>query len=193
MVDRPIIFSAPMVRALLDGRKSQTRRVLSPGSIYDDISREAAEDFELRGWDTFWRGDILCASLARYAVDDRLWVREPWRTPENFDDRSPAGLVTSCLSAGYERAWCPIEWEADEARDNWGDWRQTPPGRLRAAMHLPRAFSRITLTVTAVRIERLQDIGAADTIAEGIQCSTCEAIGRSACGRGGCFFVPAGF
>ena len=138
MADRPIVFSAPMIRALLEGRKTQTRRVMKSHL-----------------------GPI------RFYPDDRLWVREAWRTPDNWN-RAPAEIVASCQEAGWKQAWCPIQFEADQSRVNWGDWREHGAGRLRAGMHLPRAFSRLTLIVTGVKVERLHDISEADAEAEGV-------------------------
>lgn len=134
MTDRPILFSGPMIRALLAGTKTVTRR----------------------------------GADSPYAPGDRLWVREAFRLPKNIDGRSPGQTVKSCLDSGYSKAWAPIQFEADGVRRDWGDWRETPPGRLRAAMHMPRAYSRLTLAVISVRVERLQDITLAGIQAEGI-------------------------
>ena len=136
MTDRPIIFSAPMVRALAAGRKTQTRR-------------------------------LATSPLRRVQPGDRLYVREAWRLPANWDDRAPNAIVESCREAGWRQPWAPIAWEADGTRDNWGEWREHEPGRLRPSMHLPRPFSRMTLIVEVVKVERLQDISEADGEAEG--------------------------
>lgn len=114
---KPINFGSPMVRAILEGRKMQTRRVLNDGQVYEDISSEAAEDFELRGWHIFRREDALCAARTKCTSGDLLWVRE----------------------------------------------------QTYRAIHLPMAASRITLEVTGVRVEHLQNISEADAIAEGVE------------------------
>lgn len=138
MTDRPIIFSAPMVRALLAGRKTQTRR-------------------------------LATSPLRRVQPGDRLYVREAWRLPATWDDRAPHAIVSSCREAGWKQPWAPVAWEADCTRDNWGEWREHEPGRLRPSLHLPRPFSRLTLMVEGVKAEPLQSISAADAVAEGIE------------------------
>jgi hypothetical protein len=157
-MDKPIPFKSSMVRAILEGRKTQTRRIITKQAALDAISVFGPKFLLLPG----------NADLARYAVGDRLWIREAWRTPANWDNRSPSQLVASCVDAGYPRPWCPIAWEADGTRTEWGDWREHEPGRLRASMHLPRAYSRLTLLVTDVRVQRLQEIEDDDAQAEGI-------------------------
>lgn len=153
MTDRPILFSAPMVRALLDGTKTQTRRVAK------FITEDAAGDFSAK---TSFGGVIgmsehavafHAAYFSPWQIGDRLWVRETWRATERWDGHAP-----SKIPVGY----MPIEYLATPA----------PPremGKTRAKIHMPRWASRLTLTVTDVRVERLQDISAADAIAEGIE------------------------
>lgn len=150
MADRPILFSAPMVRAILreiekpGAGKTQTRRILRDDHVYDDIASEAAEDFELRGWATFSRGEELCAAKVPYVVGDRLWVRESLERANGEAVGYPADLT-----------WLPnTPWE----------WKRD---RL-PSIHMPRRLSRITLIVTGVRVERLQDISRDDAIAEGL-------------------------
>lgn len=130
MTDRPIIFSAPMVRALLEGRKSQTRRVLKDGHTPTGLP----------------------AKLRPFALGDRLWVREAWRSHRNNDCLSPRALT------GKGRVW----YEAD--RDNCDQH-----GKLRPSLYMPRWASRLTLLVADVRVQRLQDISEADAVAEGLQ------------------------
>lgn len=159
MTDRPILFSAPMVRALLGGRKTQTRRVLKP------------QPYPLEGRPGFWNasgvvGGRICVS-DRALLDlhhkpkpgDRLYVREHWRTTLAFEDLRP-----SQMTATHTR----IKYEAGGLLDLKG--KKIPnfhEGRFRQAMHMPRWASRLTLIVTDVRVERLQDISEADAIAEG--------------------------
>lgn len=193
MADRPILFSAPMIRAILDGWKTQTRRVLkpqppqwatfcqelkglyvsrgwAPSGLWQWCEPETNPPQPLRRWPVHESGPmegIDYGMRMTYARGDLLWVREAWRTPINWDDRSPKQIEASCLEAGFERAWCPIQWEADGTRTNWADWREHGAGRCRVSMHLPRVFSRITLRVTDVRVERLQDISRGDAMLEG--------------------------
>lgn len=133
--ERPIIFSGPMVRAILDGRKTMTRRLAN-------------------------------SPLRMCQPGDGLWVREAWKTSHTLDKDSPAKIGAKSLEAGYARPWMPIYYVATETAVNWD--RHTA-GRLRPGMHMPRWASRITLRVTGIKVERLQDISKDDVIAEGIE------------------------
>jgi len=122
MSEKPILFSAPMVRAILEGRKTQTRRaahVSVPVPLADAARR--------------------CPYWA-----DTLWVRETWFSPPKPHN--------DCL--GY-------------AADN--DFPHGVAYRMRPSIHMPRTASRITLRVTSVRFERLQDISWNDALAEGVR------------------------
>lgn len=174
-----------MVKALLDGRKSQTRRIVKvrgvDGKRYP-ISSPAEQLIELEAGE-FSRGIFHYQSTAAlsgpyklgYAVGDLLWVRETWQTgtcgdgpkitfratPDYFDidawDGPDEGIGPSF---NYDR--CPgarfDHWIGD-VLSNDGPWRKP--------IHMPRWASRITLKVTGVKIERLQDISREDEIAEG--------------------------
>lgn len=153
MSDKPIIFSAPMVRALLDSRKSQTRRLLKPlprRSIFFDPKTAGLGQFQ----------------EPPYAPGDRLYVREAFSYETLDVDRN-----------GFMPPWY---WA--DGNPASGDFSRPKP-----SIHMPRWASRLTLTVTEVRVQRLQDISAADSIAEGVQCATCEAMKASACHGRGCF------
>lgn len=157
MADRPIIFSAPMVLALLAGRKTQTRRILkpqpealadSPGlyllrSAHGGILGATEEEIRAGGPD-----------FTRYAIGDRLWVKENHRFPRRAEQ-------PGCSPTVYG----PVRYEADQ---HWYLGQEAMPGRLRPSIHMPRWASRITLLVTNVRVERLRDIGGSDALAEGI-------------------------
>ena len=127
MKERPILFSGPMVRAILEGRKTQTRRVVK----------------EPYGLKALW-----FKALGRPAVSqcpygqpgDRLWVRETWQPG----------------------TWGPsyrADFTEESARRCLNPWK--------SCIHMPRRFSRITLEVTEVRVQRLQDISEEDAQAEG--------------------------
>lgn len=176
--ERPILFSGPMVRALLAGTKTQTRRAMKPqptefvggpGVTLRDGSPAPLVPLD-DSVEPYGR-EIVCP----YGQPgDRLWVREAFRFPESLDHLSPAQVGNKAVSAGYPKPWCPTQFEADSSRRTPQEWRDfvTPPqandaGRLRAGMHMPRWASRITLEITSVRVERLQDISADDARAEG--------------------------
>lgn len=129
MTERPILFSGPMVRAILDGRKTQTRRLVVCRS-------KRATDFDL------WLQEAECP----YGQPgDRLWVRETW------------GRSTD-LVRGYVYATDQHVSRFDILGERW-----TP------SIHMPRAASRLSLEVTSVRVERLQNISEEDALAEGIR------------------------
>lgn len=161
MADLPISFSAPMVRALLDGNKTQTRRALRPqprGHVWR------------YGWEhdkgATWSDDAGHHKLRIWA-GNRLYVREHWRTEKAYDDLSPSEM------GGEE----PVRYLADNLLQTWGfPTAHFEAGRHRQAMHMPRWASRLTLTVTDVRVERLQAISEADAVAEG--CFKGKASGR---------------
>lgn len=178
MADRPLIFSAPMVKALLAGRKCQTRRILKPQPIGFPWFWEGDEVDPVPGWfDGYEVGRTPCGAPERevnvplkgmpYAVGDRLWCREAWRLDSMNDDTSPADFVRGLAEQGMSGPNGLVRFEADE-RDAWGDEYTLPVGRLRPSIHLPRQLSRLALVVTEVRIQRVQEISEADARAEGI-------------------------
>lgn len=188
MKERPIPFSAPMVRAVLAGTKTQTRRVCKPAQFYSLSHVVEVPDPQERGQvyngSHFGdeEGDIQFASPYG-GRGDRLWVREAWRTADTLDPLSPSAIADKCLDAGYRKPWAPLQWEADGSKNK--DWRGfgpgngivVGPGKLRPGMFMPRWASRITLDVIGVRVERLQDISPEDCLAEGIS-------GYATAGRG---------
>lgn len=164
MADRPILFSAPMVRALLDGRKTQTRRTLNPQP-------------HLIGTTGSYIGKDGKGHQIRIAIGDRLYVRENWRTSPEHDDTAPRDLANGaplCFLADTGLTFPSPLW-----------------GRHRQAMHMPRWASRLTLTVTDVRVERLQDVSRGDAIAEGL--IKLPATGRYVVTKGDQYFGSASF
>lgn len=159
MTERPILFSAEMVRALLAGTKSQTRRVFKlprACSWYEGLGGEKEgfiQDDEGPAW---WHVDEQRCPYG--SVGDRLWVREAWRGERADDGRPPRDLDHGC------RVWT----EADGAAMDGGNVAiDAKPGKLRPGIFMPRWASRITLEITGVRVERVQDISEADAKAEG--------------------------
>jgi len=166
MSDRPILFSAPMVRAILDGRKTQTRRIVkSPWKkreivnlryYYNDNGYTWSGEFDdPHSWgipniiDLEPRLSIYDMACPYGAPGNRLWVREKWQTYKEFDRIRPRDISNQA----------EIQYPA--TYDGWDS-------RKRPSIHMPRWASRITLEITNVRVERLQDISEADSIDEGV-------------------------
>lgn len=167
-----MIFSAPMIRALLDGTKTETRRVIKPAPAHRANLVSIEENVA-----HFCDGDHPkhhdCAEHAYplrlpCTAGDRLWVREAWRTASVFDEMSSARLADDLHDfTGSRGPNGLVRFEAD-GRDAWGGDLGFEAGRLRAAQHLPRSLSRLTLLVEDVRVERLHEIDEAGARAEGI-------------------------
>lgn len=147
MTDRPILFSAPMVRALLDGRKTKTRRMIKARGDCCLFDGSWSDSYVLDHGNAEWR-----ARSIRFAVGDRLWVKETWRAHRAYDQYRPGLIGTE------SRIW----YEAD-GRDNCDQH-----GKGRPSIFMPRWASRLTLAVTDVRVERLHKISEADAQAEGV-------------------------
>jgi hypothetical protein len=161
MTVRPILFSAPMVRALLHGTKTQTRRVLR----YQPQGHpwETFADYELRRAEIVTIDGRCAVRFSHYlphnppadpeprwnfcpygAAGDWLWVRETWHRSPHFDclyraDFQDGAVLPKVVSHG---GWRP-------------------------SVFMPRSMSRITLQITGVRVEQLQDISEADALSEG--------------------------
>lgn len=154
MKDRPILFSAPMVRAILAGQKTQTRRMVRPiGSDDGFVLQDCGS-----GWWPY-RSDDGESAITRDGNEtphscpygqpgDRLWVRETW-----------AYGIHALAAARDEDG--PFVYSAD------GSTQGRLCDRWRPSIHMPRTASRITLEVIGVRVERLCDISEADATAEG--------------------------
>lgn len=176
MGERPISFTGPMVRAILDGKKTQTRRVLKPQPPQPEdfprspfsLSRSVADGIKMYFQDDYERlpkhptkydliGSVGVVRDAGYptkykvqfAVGDLLWVKETWA------ETSVAPIVET-----IDRPW--VVYRAADSRTDYG-------GPWRSSRFMPRRASRITLRVTDVRVQRVQDISEEDAKAEGIR------------------------
>ncbi|WP_286694039.1 hypothetical protein [Spongiibacter sp. UBA1325] len=148
MKERPILFNGEMVRATLSGQKTQTRRALSP----QPVTVQQGLIGPLNG-----SGNLLVCKHGQ--PGDRLWVRET---------HAIVPRTAYAMSDGVDQVFRPGN-DHDAAIFKAG-WKLSPPGRWRPSIHMPRWASRITLEITGVRIERLQDITEEDARAEGINC-----------------------
>jgi predicted RNA-binding Zn-ribbon protein involved in translation (DUF1610 family) len=204
--ERPILMSAPMVRAILDGRKTQTRRILNEDTLAVTVPRMVVAD--VPGGPIARRGHHRATMNQNGAVSALLPGRGPLGLkPSEFDFVCPyADGVTRIRSnrSGWEivpypgqRLWVKETWAAGACSDglsplclsqsfyrgprsdNGGLWYAadgavpahpvTPKGKTRVSIHMPRWASRLTLEVTGVRVQRLQDISEQDARAEGFE------------------------
>ena len=132
-MERPILFSAQMVRALLNGTKTQTRRIVKVPRRMEGFTSPA--------------GALVDFDCPYGKPGDRLWVRETF----SYDAK---------LHFRGDRGPC---WYWADGNPEYGDWTKPRP-----SIHMPRWASRITLEVTGMRVERLNDISSVDAMAEGV-------------------------
>lgn len=171
--DRPIIFSAPMVRAILAGRKTQTRRVIKP-QPYEvrppDDGCGWRWEFCRRGLAYAWNTEAerLASGMVGHCPyghpGDRLWCRERWAPFRGSGIPCEVDRATyACFPDGTQvmRDGRIYPWTLTD-QPNWPESM-----RWRPSIHMPRWASRITLEITGVRVERLQAIGPIDAEAEG--------------------------
>lgn len=159
--DKPILFSTPMVGAILEGRKSQTRRIVKSqpknAKLADHLvwfpNKNACHIFDPTSFDSIQNAFIPKHYSPYGWIGDQLWVRETWREAISDDCNCyvyKAGLSYKCDPP------CP-ELEAKLAIN--GGWKPS--------IHMPKKACRLWLEITNVRVERLQDISEEDAIAEG--------------------------
>ncbi|CAI2080637.1 Uncharacterised protein [Serratia ficaria] len=165
MKEHPVIFNAEMVRAILEGRKTQTRRVMKPqpepcyrgGHWWPSNTFKTMLHIEeqMQNGQGGWKG-LVGDACPFGQVGDRLWVRE------TFMDLTGTGIeATTGKFEGFAyRTDTPAGSYGDEVRKEYG-LKWTP------SLHMPRKACRILLEITAVRVERLNDISHDDAKAEG--------------------------
>lgn len=141
MKERPILMHARSINGILEGRKTQTRRIIKPAPGLDESKSSALVN-------EAWQAGFVDAKCPFGVPGDRLWVRETWSAPHAFDGHPPR-LIPAGTTFHYA---------ATEERGGllW-----------RPSIHMPRWASRLTLEVTGIRVERAQDISFADCRAEG--------------------------
>lgn len=161
---KPILFNTTMVKAILEGRKTQTRRIIKRTPSNDEpcgygFWKEFNEND--RKWyvkdythgSIWWTSEEYISKFSKYHVGDILWVRETWQESECFDWHIKGQYV---YKADFEE----------------GDITWTPKPQWRPSMHMPKCAARIFLKVIDVRIEKLSDMNQEDFIKEGIRTYT---------------------
>lgn len=165
MKEHPILFSGPMVRAILDGRKTQTRRIVQwpLRSASDGSKRRVLVEADVPLLQEILKGPFQ-NPLTRFCPygkpGDRLWVQENYRL--KLSDERWVNYPVS--GDGWQRWTNPTEAELEKLGKRKRHVGLNTPGRF-----MYRSLSRITLEIVSVRVERLQDITEVDAIAEGIE------------------------
>lgn len=186
--ERPILFTGAMVRAILSGQKTMTRRVIKPQP--EVLIARGSEGVQAR-LEAIWQGirhsgaggravtlanlwESWAADRCPYGVSalyratpDRLWARETWAAASEYDRLPPSEIP----EAGRSR----LHYLADGPKPEWA-------GKTRASIHMPRWASRLALELCAVRVEQLQEISCDDACSEGVEdlwetCTTCRGSG----------------
>ncbi|WLI49288.1 hypothetical protein [Pseudomonas sp. FP833] len=173
--ERPILFSAPMVRAILEGRKTVTRRVMKLQPDADatitvesyNVAVTNRRGYQEAGPEIFgawWRDGESGCKCPYGQPGDRLWVRETWYC-DHFEVMRGPYLKPDDLDIREALEDGTLVYAAD----GLSSYEQEQP-TWKPSIHMPRWASRILLEITDVRVERLQDISRADIRAEGLQC-----------------------
>jgi hypothetical protein len=181
----PILFSAPMIKAILEGKKTQTRRIVKPQP--NDVGYGNKCEVHPYCTGTKWplayyerRNGLWNSSQPLKCpygkVGDRLWVRESFAdVTAAFDDADEMRHVAfradnSVWDCYGQMLYLEQLGQSGIYVDKW-----------KPSIHMPRFASRITLEITNIRVERVQDISADDAQAEGMTCPECKGIGSEDC------------
>lgn len=178
MKERPILMNGAMVRATLDGRKTQTRRAVKVQSphwkrvVHVLWGKLAAVISCRQPVDTAWVGfDVGSPSGQHYykcpygQPGDRLWVRETWGVADSWLLGGEPVEPPRCIAYRSDLAARCFDPEYDVNTSDWG-WSGM---KWKPSIHMPRWASRILLEIVSVRVERLQDISEEDAKAEGVE------------------------
>lgn len=174
MKERPIIFNEEMVRAILEGRKTQTRRPINPQpKPYHDNSIMWAGKSPMTFYESLscelpilWQRGSTNSSIAERTcpfgkVGDLLWVKETTIiAPKRFNDGAGSNAVDK---DGEKRLVQYVATDTDTEASGWYGLKKTP------SIHMPQWASRITLEITNIRVETVQDISEDDALKEGIE------------------------
>lgn len=163
MKERPILFSGPMVRAILEGRKTQTRRVIKPQPYFTCCQKQPTKAVQELA-DAAMKKMHSPEDCSYGVAGDRLWVRESFiHVPATYCYEASASIPVEAAHTIYR---------ADDMCGGEGTmWKPS--------IFMPRWASRLTLEISDVRVQRLQEISEQDALAEGIPHGNCEASHRT--------------
>lgn len=177
MRERPFLFNGAMVRAILAGQKTQTRRVMKQQPA-DDIAPATFPNRSVQGWRSSLphpHGPTTAHFCPFGQAGDRLWVRETWQHYDWTDDGEPCIRYQADGATEWPEDYSEQEglrlndvWAALSDDANFAIDGRAADHRWRPSVHMPRWACRLVLEITAVRVERLQAISAEDAVAEGI-------------------------
>lgn len=189
MAIKSILFNTEMVRAIMDGRKSCTRRLVKPqpdekhafplGFVIDSTEKKKVGCFEF-GINEYG-GSMQCAKPP-YQPGDILYVRETWGI-SNMDDESKMAYIVYRASEDQENEGCREVHLPDEKFEKMYESMAESESEWRPSIHMPKEAARIWLKVTDVRVERLRDIDEDGALREGAQGIRCDhvALGEHGC------------
>ena len=168
--ERPILFSGPMVKAILEGRKTQTRRIVKGLQFASDV----IDEFTAADPAGFWAFDksntpLHCVHCPYGQPGERLWVRESHALLTMMDGAEVCAYRASCDDSTF-----------NYTNEFTGNVHCIEVERWRPSIHMTRAASRITLEIVDIRIERLASITVGESIKEGITIQDCRRVNGSA-------------
>lgn len=154
--EHPILFSTPMVQAILEGRKTQTRRIIKPQPIIDQDSGFVFDGKHTKQYDIHNWQDQFIDDFSRWMPEDRLWVRETYTIfePEHCEGMSKRFYYKASHDESNE------EWRLEEIKHGY-------PYQWKPSIFMRKEYARIWLEITGMRVERLQEITGHDVLAEG--------------------------
>ena len=163
MSEHPILFKGDMIRAILDGRKTQTRRIIKPQPVTED--EEFQEQPEIISDGTLYFSNLYLNIKCPYGkVGDKLWVRESFWVASGFYRTATSPLLQGRYAADESKFSC------NTTNDEWALWdKRKHPYRKTSGRFMYKSLIRLWLEVTGVRVERVQDISEDDAKAEGLE------------------------
>jgi len=174
---KPILFSAPMVRAILDGRKTQTRRVVKPQPTVTENGCPRWGTYDGRkmhmvprragGGSAVTMTDLIGEYCPYGRVGDQLWVRETWHPFGT--GKHPNWMSDRVLYRADNEGLQPFDGCASHPLPSPVEWSGRQTSAWKPSIFMPRWASRLTLEITSVRVEQVADITTKDCAAEGVQ------------------------